>query len=94
MTSLQYLHIALGTGFLIFIVFICAALVYVIRILKDLSSVTSKVKNTTEKINEYLLEPFSIIAEVYDHIKPYLHHFQKKNNDDEEDNEDIKKKKE
>ena len=94
MTSLQFLHLALGIGFLILVVFISIALTYVIRILKDITAVSSKVKTTAEKINEYLLEPFAIAKEVYEHIKPYLHIFQKKEPDDEEDKNEKKKHKE
>ncbi len=75
LTSQIFLNIALGTGFLILISFLCAALYYVIRILRDLNQISETAKNTAEKINEVILEPMAIIQQIYSRVKPYISMF-------------------
>ena len=70
--ALTFLYLALGIGFLVLVVFLCVTLVYVIRILKDFGDVADTVKDTATRVNAYVLQPFTVIKEMYDHFKPFI----------------------
>jgi cell shape-determining protein MreC len=78
MTSLDFLYIALGAGFLLLVIFLCVTLVYFIMILKDLTEITNKVKDTAQKVNHYVLQPFNFVKEVMEYAKPFLASFYEK----------------
>lgn len=72
MEPLTFLYISLGVGFLILVAFLCTMLFYVIRILRNASEVSEKVKDTANRINSYVIEPFSIVRDFYENIKPII----------------------
>ena len=72
MDALSFLYIALGVGFLLVAIFLCATLIYVIQILRDVSKITDSVSETTERVNDYLVQPFAFLSSAADYIKPVL----------------------
>lgn len=72
MDPLSFLYIALGVGFLLMAIFVCATLIYVIQILRDVSRITDNVSETTERVNDYLVQPFAFLSNAADYLKPLL----------------------
>ncbi len=54
MNSLNFLYFALGGGFLLLVIFICIALIYLIRILRDFADASSSVRDTASKVNTHV----------------------------------------
>ncbi len=78
MDPLSFLYIALGVGFLVLVVFISVTLIYFIQILRDVSKITDSVRDTADRVNEYVLQPFAIINQVIEHVKPIINAVQQK----------------
>lgn len=72
MDPLSFLYIALGVGFLLVAIFICATLIYVIQILRDVTKITDNISETTERVNDYLVQPFAFLSNAAEYIKPVL----------------------
>ena len=72
MDALNFLYIALGVGFLVLVVFISVCLLYVIQILRDMNKITDSVSDTATRINDYVIQPFALISQVVDQIKPII----------------------
>ena len=72
MDPLSFLYIALGVSALLIAIFLCAALIYVIQILKDVSKISDNISETTERVNDYLLQPFAFLSNASEYIKPLL----------------------
>ena len=64
MTSLDFLYIALGSGFLLLVVFLCAMLLNLTIILRDVVKITDNAKVVSDKIKETVLEPFKAVSEM------------------------------
>lgn len=54
------------------------ALFYLIFILRDLSKATENVRETTEKVNEYIISPIKVASAVIDKAKPFYDSFMAK----------------
>jgi len=78
MDPLSFLYIALGVGFLILVIFICATLIYVIQILRDASKITDSVRDTAERVNDYIIQPFAFINKAVQYVKPVIEEIQRK----------------
>jgi uncharacterized protein YoxC len=72
MDPLSFLYIALGVAALLIAIFLCATLIYVIQILRDVSKITDNVSETTERVNDYLIQPFAFLSNAAEYIKPLL----------------------
>lgn len=72
MDPLSFLYIALGVGFLLIAIFLCATFIYLIQILRDVSKISDHVAETTERINDYLVQPFAFLSSAAEHIKPLI----------------------
>ena len=64
MTSLDFLYIALGGGFILFIIFLCVVLLQVALILRDVTKVTANVTTISERVKETVLEPLKALSEM------------------------------
>jgi len=64
MTSLDFLYIALGGGFMILVIFICVLLLHVTLILRDITKITANAKAVSDKVRETVLEPFKAFSEM------------------------------
>lgn len=64
MTSLDFLYIALGGGFLILVVFLSIFLLYVTFLVRDVNKITEDLREVSEKIRSTVFEPFKVITEM------------------------------
>jgi uncharacterized protein YoxC len=81
MDPLSFLYIALGVAALLIAIFLCATLIYVIQILRDVSKVTDNVRETSDRVNDYLIQPFAFLSNVAEYIKPLLDTVMSKRNE-------------
>ena len=72
MEPLSFLYIALGVAALLIAIFLCATLIYVIQILRDVSKITDNVSETAERVNDYIIQPFAFLNNASEYIKPLL----------------------
>jgi uncharacterized protein YoxC len=72
MDALTFLYWALGIGFLVLVFFMSLALIYVIKILKDVSEATTSVKDTAETMNENVTRIADKVADTTDQITEYI----------------------
>ncbi|MFO0781124.1 MAG: hypothetical protein U0519_04580 [Candidatus Gracilibacteria bacterium] len=72
MDPLSFLYIALGVAALLVAIFVCATLIYVIQILRDVAKISDSVSETAERVNDYLVQPFAFLSSATDYIKPLL----------------------
>lgn len=68
----SFFYIALGVGFIILVIFACATMIYLIQILRDVNKVTDSVKDTAERINNYVVQPFAMVSQIVEHVKPLI----------------------
>ena len=74
-TSQDILNMSLAIGWAILVVFLCVALVYLTKVLKDVSKVTNTAKNVVEKTQKVILEPLRMMDYVVDKVRPYVEGF-------------------
>lgn len=72
MDAQSFMYWALGGGFLLFIIFVCIAIFYVIRILRDLSDATASVRDTAETVNENVQQLSGKVTSVADQLLNYV----------------------
>ena len=78
MTPLEILYISLAVGFLVLVVFICVAIVYLTHILRDVSRVTQRIESLTEKVNDVVLSPIKVLGALFENIGPWVEILRKK----------------
>jgi ABC-type transport system involved in cytochrome bd biosynthesis fused ATPase/permease subunit len=64
MTSLDFLYIALGGGFMILVIFLCVLILYVVLILRDVNKITENFKESSDRIREVVIEPMKALSEM------------------------------
>jgi len=57
---------------LLIAIFICATLIYVIQILRDVAKISDSVSDTADRVNDYLIQPFAFLSNASEYIKPIL----------------------
>lgn len=72
MDPLSFLYIALGVGFLLLVIFGCVVLVYVAQVLRDVTKITDSVRDTAERVNDYVVQPFAMVNNIVDHVRPMI----------------------
>ena len=72
MDALTFLYWSLGIGWAALIVFLCVALIYVIRILRDVSNTTHVVANTVEVIDDNVTKITEKVAGAAEQITEYV----------------------
>lgn len=71
-TSTDIMHMSFGIGFLILVIFLAMALLYVIFILRDVSKILDDVKDVTEKVRISVVNPLKVVGTVMERITPYI----------------------
>lgn len=71
-TSLDVLYIALAVGFIVLVIFLSITLFYLIFVLRDLSKITDKAKETVDVATEYVLSPIQFFAGLLEKIGPII----------------------
>jgi hypothetical protein len=64
MTSLDFLYIALGGGFIILVIFLCVMLLQLTLVLRDVTKITENFREVSNKIKETVFEPLKSISEM------------------------------
>lgn len=64
MTSLDFLYIALGSGFLLLMVFLSVLVLHLTILLRDVSKITGDVSEVTSKVKETVFEPLKALSEL------------------------------
>lgn len=72
MNSLDFLYWALGIGFIVLVIFISVAIVYVIRILRDASEVTAVTRKTVESLDKNVAQIAEKVTSTADQISNYI----------------------
>ena len=72
MDAQNFLYWALGGGVILLVIFICVAIFYLIRILRDVSDATASIKDTAEVVNENVSELASKVTSTADQILTYF----------------------
>lgn len=72
MDALTFLYWSLGIGWAVLIVFLCIALIYTIRILRDLANTTSVVRDTAETMNDNVTKITDRIVDTAEQITEYI----------------------
>lgn len=72
MDAQTFMYWAIGGGVILLVVFLCVALFYFIRILRDLSDATASVRDTAETVNENVQELADKVTSTADQILNYF----------------------
>lgn len=72
MDALTFLYWSLGVGFALLVLFIIIVLIYVIRILKDVSKTTGFVTEVVAKVNENVGKITDKVTDVTEQIADYV----------------------
>lgn len=72
MDAQTFLYWALAIGFLLLVVFLCVALVHLIRILKDFADASDSIKDTAEIVNENVIKIADQVTATADQIGEYI----------------------
>ncbi len=64
MTSLDFLYIALGGGFVILVIFLCVLFLNLTLVLRDVSKMTANFKEVSERVREVVMEPMKALSEM------------------------------
>ena len=81
MSALNFMYIAFGGGFILLVIFLCVLLLHVTLILRDINKVTGNIKDTSKKINSYIIEPaelFQSLAGQFSFLKGFADKFKQK----------------
>lgn len=79
-SSTDILYLVLTIVIALLGIFLCVALYHIIKILRDVNTVSTKAKDTMDLLNHYLWQPIKIAMMVLEKMKFYK---QKKKNEEE-----------
>ena len=79
-SSTDILYLVLTIVIALLGIFLCIALYHIIKILRDVNTVSTKAKDTMDLLNHYLWQPIKIAMMVLEKMKFYK---QKKKNEEE-----------
>ncbi len=64
-------------------------MIYLIQVLRDMAKISDSVRDTAERVNDYVVQPFAFINQAVEYIKPVIEGIARRR---EEFNETVKKK--
>lgn len=80
-TSLDILYVVLAAVILLVGILVAIAVLYLIFILRDASKATYYIKDTAQKVNDFVYKPLLIAHSVLDKIGPILDSLKEKGED-------------
>jgi cell shape-determining protein MreC len=89
-TSLDILYVVLAAVILLVGILLAVAILYLIFILRDASKASSYIKDTAQKVNEFVYKPLLIAHSIVDKIMPIIESLKERG---EEVAENVTKKK-
>lgn len=75
---LNLLYIVLAAVILLLGILLAIAIVYLIMILRDASKASFFIRDSAEKVNEFLYKPLMMATTIVENIKPILENLQEK----------------
>lgn len=75
---LNILYIVLAVVILLIGILLAIALVYFIMILRDASKASFFIRDTAEKVNEFMYKPLMMASTIIENIKPILENLQER----------------
>lgn len=66
------LYIVLSIAVALLTIFLCVTLIYLILILRDLSKMLEKIRETVDRVNAFILKPVSLASSIVDHVRPLI----------------------
>lgn len=75
---LNLLYIVLAAIILLIGILLAIALVYLIMILRDVSKASFFVRDTAEKVNEFMYKPLMMATTIVENLKPIIENLQEK----------------
>lgn len=66
------LYIVLTIAIALLTIFLSVTLIYLILILRDVSKILEKVRDTVDRVNAFIIKPVSLAASIVDHIRPLI----------------------
>ena len=66
------MRMSFGLGFVVLVIFLSMALLYLIFILRDVSKILDDVKDVTEKVRVSVVSPLKIVGTVLERVTPYI----------------------
>ena len=66
------LHIVLAISAAFLTIFLSVALIYVILILRDVSKMLDRVRETVDAVNSFVLRPVALATSIVDHLRPVI----------------------
>ncbi len=70
--SQNTLYIVLAIAVALLTVFLCVALIYTILILRDTNKMMEKVRDTVDRVNNFVVKPVMLVSSVVDHVRPLI----------------------
>lgn len=70
--SQSTLYVVLAIAVALLTIFLCVTLVYFILILRDVSKMLEKVRDTVDRVNAFIIKPVSLAATIMDHVRPLI----------------------
>ncbi len=71
-TSLDVLYISLAIGFLVFVIFACIAIFYLILILRDVTKVVDNVQELVDRVHKTIVQPLRAIDYIVERATPFI----------------------
>lgn len=91
--SQSTLYLVSSLAIALLTIFLCITLVYLIFILRDASKVIEHVRDTVDKVNDFIIKPVTLAATIVDHIKPLVEGLFNRGSVSDDDDEIPRKKK-
>jgi low affinity Fe/Cu permease len=66
------LNIVLAIAVSLLTVFLCVTLIYLILILRDVNKMLEKIRETVDRVNNFILKPVSLASTIVDHVRPMI----------------------
>lgn len=70
--SQNTLYVVLAIAVALLTVFLCVALIYTILILRDTNKMMEKVRDTVDRVNNFVVKPVMLVSSVVDHVRPLI----------------------
>ncbi len=87
-TSQDILFMSLAIGFIVLVIFLSIALMYLIFILRDTSMMTHDAKEVTHKFNQVVITPLQFLGGLVENIKPFLDSLKKRRGKRQEEDDE------
>ncbi len=66
------LYVVLSIAAALLTIFLCVTLIYLILILRDVSKMLEKIRETVDRVNTFILKPVSLASSIVDHVRPLI----------------------